>query len=109
MCCGVDARDCTLGGCLLVPRSSVHLSSEEQPINSLYLQSWAELGGREVVVFNGVARPSHSYVFQTRDGLEEGQLNGRRERGGQSVYIHLGCVQTFWLEKHLVTNYRREL
>src|SRR6476620_2598560 len=53
----VGPCDQTLGSCLFVSRSAVNLAGKVEPVDELCLQSRKELRWREIIIFDGVARP----------------------------------------------------
>ena len=61
------------------------------------------MGGREVVVFDGIARTEHLGVFETRNLAHGAELYIFRKARAESVDIDFTCVPTFRLYENLVT------
>jgi len=68
-----------------------------------------QLRGRVVVVLDGVPRAGHVRPLESRNGVQELQLDGDGQGSGQPIHVQLGRVQTLGLKENLVTLRLREL
>ena len=95
--CRVDARDDALPCGFLVARRAVDLSGEEQALDGLRFERMAQLGGREEVVLDGVARPLNPHVAEAGDAAQGGYLYVHRQRRRETVQVKFVGVETFRL------------
>src|SRR6266567_3851196 len=70
----VNARHNPLGRRLLVARSTIDLSSQEEARDQLRLHRWKQLLWRHVVVLDGIPYAHHLDMLQSRDTAQHRQL-----------------------------------
>src|SRR6185437_11357288 len=100
---GVQAGDHSLPRGFLVARGAVDLTGEIQAVYGLDLQRRVELRGRIVVVFNRIPSAVHAGTLESRNAVEDLDLDVSGKRGGKPVDVELTRVVAFRLEKYLVT------
>jgi len=71
----VDSGHESLTGCLLIASGPVDLSCEIEVRQPFCFEGVVELGGWEVVVFNGISRAEHSDVFHAWDEAHSIELH----------------------------------
>src|SRR6266850_3502870 len=88
---------------LLVARRAVDLTGEEQVLDRRHLEPRRELRRGIVVVLDGVTGARHPCTLESGYGVQKLELHGDGEGSRKSVHIQLGRVESFGLEKDLVT------
>ncbi len=71
----VNPRDQSLGGGFFVARGAVDLPCEEETSDELRFEARPELGRRNEVVLDSIARPQHARVLKPWNGTQEFELN----------------------------------
>jgi len=99
---GVDAGHQPLGSRLFIARGPVNLSGKKEPPQRAGFQIVAELGGVEIVVFDGVAQPGHMGPLQTRNGVDGGHLDIFRQAGGEAVEIVFTALPALGFKEELM-------
>src|SRR6185312_13581219 len=99
----IDSGDESLRRSLFVPGGAVDLAGEKQPSHALCFQASGQLRRLYEVVLDGVARPKHDSVAQSRKGVNKITLHVARQACRKAIYIDLWRVDTFRLQKKLMT------
>src|SRR5262245_12658006 len=93
---GISPSDQSLCCRLFIPRGAIDLAGEVEATYNLRFECWQKLCRREVVIFNGVTRPHNFSFFQPRDRMDKCELNVIWQTSGDSIYVILARVASFW-------------
>ena len=85
----IHSRNDALPRRFLVARSSVDLPSEVQSGECLDLERRIELRGRKVVVLDRVARARHARLLESRNRMQQLELDLRWQRRRQAIDVQL--------------------
>ena len=99
----IEASHQPLGGGLFIARGAIELTRRKQAADAFALQGGPELGGRQVVVFDGIGRAQHHTVLQPRQGSQQAELQPFGQACGKALHVDLGGVAAFGFQKYLVT------
>src|SRR5262249_46084607 len=88
---------------LFITGGAVDLSSQKQSVQTFCLQCWSKLARIDVIVFDGVAGTNKLRILQTGNRCDQCMLHVSRKRCRNSIRIDGVIVQTFRLQKNLVT------
>src|SRR6185436_19896960 len=105
---GVYAGNNSLGRGFLVSGRPVDLSGEEQPSRALCFETTGQLGGLNVVVFDGVPRTQHHRVLEPRQRMHQIRLHLSWQAHRKAVHVNFPGIDPFWLEEDLVAFLVRE-
>ena len=72
------------------------------------MQPGRQLARVDIIIFDGVARLQDARLLQSRDGRHQGRLHIPRQGGGNPVGVDGMIVETFRLQKNLMTLAGRE-
>ena len=99
---GVDAGHQPLARGFFVARGAVDLASEVESVHEPGLQAMLELGGGEVVVFDGVSGAEHLGVLKPGNLSHGAKLHVLRKARAETVDVNLTGVPTLRFDKNLV-------
>ena len=99
---GIDSRDQSLRGSLLITGASVKLSRSIQSADFLEFQRRTKLIRINTVVLDRVGIPDYFRMFQPRNRTVHPDLDILRQGGGHSVNIHFVGIQPFRFNKNLM-------
>ena len=74
----------------------------KKALNPLGLQRRVQFGRRDEIIFDGISRPDHESLLQTRDRTHHLQLDLCRHAGGEAVEIHFAGFQSLRLQEDLM-------
>ena len=100
--CCINTRYKPLCCCLLISRTSVKLSSAEQPADLFKFQRRIKLSGINTIIFDRIGITDNLCMLQPRYTSIHFILNILRKRTGHSSDIHLIGVKPFRLNKYLM-------
>ena len=98
----VNARHNPLGSRLLVARSTIDLSSQEETRDHLCLHRWKQLLWRHIVIFDGIPHAHHLDLLQSGDTAQHRQLYILRQARVHPLYVYLACAPALRLKEDLV-------
>ena len=84
---------------LLVTCRAVDLAGEIESVDEFRFERMAQLGGREVVVFDRIAGPEDMDVLQPPDPVQRFVLYLPRQRRREAVEIVFIGVISFWFKE----------
>ena len=99
---GIDSRNETLTGGLLVTRRAIDLPCHEEILENLAFEAMAELRRVEEIVFYGIARADDLHVFQTGNLLQRTELYIHGQRATEAIEVELDSVLALGFEEELV-------
>ena len=99
---GVHTREQALGRRLFVAGGAIDLTSKKQALDLARLETVLQRARVKVVVFDGVARAQDVGVLHAGHAAHEGELDVKRQAGGDAVGVNLVGRQALGLQKNLV-------
>ena len=99
---GIDASHKALAGGLFVAGGAIDLAGKVETFNTLGLKGVGELGGREVVVLDGIAGLKDTGLGEAVDGTQGVELHIEGKRRREAIDIVGLRVPPFGLDEKLV-------
>src|SRR3569832_454734 len=99
----IDAGNETQGCGFFVTSSTIDLPGKEKVLHQFSFQCQVQVGGREVVVLDGITWSEHFCIFKTWNLGQCFVLYIFWKRCGETIYIDFHGVESFRLNEYLVT------
>src|SRR3984893_5533806 len=100
---GIDAGHKSLGCGFFVSGGAVDLAGKKKAFHLVGLESWAELGRRTIIVFNGVSGADDLGMLEPRNGADKLVLNFKRQARREAVDVVFARMAPFRLQEKLMT------